>query len=165
MSKPAANVQSIESLREFRLALLDFQHEVRDALTTLSLELRRAMDWIEQDRARYWPAAVQRASDRLVEARSDLERCETTTRPEDRPSCMVQRKAWERAKARLRLCEEKVKVVRHWRITLQHEARQFEGRLATMLDQADMELPRALAALERMLESLERYARPSGPDA
>ncbi|MBM4000739.1 MAG: hypothetical protein FJ297_14580 [Planctomycetes bacterium] len=157
MTGSPANVRSIESLREFRAALAVFQRRAEEAVTTLSLELRKAIDWIEQDRARYWPNEVKRASDRLVEARSNLERCRTTTRPEDRPSCMVEQKALERAKARLRYCEEKVRTVRHWRIALLHEAREFEGRLATTRDQAETDVPRSLAALERIVESLERY--------
>lgn len=159
--KPAAHVQSLEAILLFRQVLAEYQSELREAATALSLELQRAMDWIEHDRPRYWNAQFQQASERLTEARGELERCETSIRPEDRPSCLVQKKAYERAKRRLRLTEEKQRLVRHWRIALQQEAQGFRSRLAKIRDVADTDLPRALAALDRIIAALERYLNTS----
>ena len=75
MSAPA-QITSIEAVRQFKLALEEFQVEAREAVTQLLLEMRRAVDWIEHDRARYWPREMQRASDAVLQARNDLERAE-----------------------------------------------------------------------------------------
>ena len=67
------------------------------------------MDWIEHDRARYWPHEARKASDAMAAARSELERQELAIRQEDKRSCYEARLALEQAKRRLRMAEEKVR--------------------------------------------------------
>ena len=156
-------VTSIEALRHFKLALEEFQTEARDAVTQLLLEMRRGVDWIEHDRTRYWPRAMQQASDAVVEARNNLERAELSLRPEDKRSCYELKIALEKAKRRLRLTEDKVRAVRRWRVAVHREADDFHGHLSKFANCLDMDLPRALAALERMAVALDRYTERSAP--
>ncbi|MCH5374350.1 MAG: hypothetical protein JJ992_10250, partial [Planctomycetes bacterium] len=125
----SAHITSTEAVREFRVALQEYEADVRDAIDQLLLELRRSLDWVEHDRSRYWPAQAQRASDTVAQARQDLERCEMAIRAEDRRSCYEQRMALQKAKQRLRLCEQKVRAVRRWRVAVQHESDSLQGRL------------------------------------
>ena len=156
-------VTSIDALRHFKLALEEFQTEAREAITQLLLEMRRGVDWIEHDRTRYWPRAMQQASDAVIEARNNLERAELSLRPEDKRSCYEQKIALEKAKRRLRLTEEKVRAVRRWRIEVHRQADKFHGGLSKLANTLDMDLPRALAALERMAVALDRYTERSAP--
>ncbi len=156
MTAPA-HITSIDAVRQFKLALETFQVEAGEALTQLLLEMRRGLDWIEQDRARYWPREMQLASDALIQARNDLERCEMTLRPEDKRSCYEQKMAVEHAKRRLRLAEDKIRAVRRWRLAARREADDFHGKLAKLASSLDMDVPRALAALERIAAALDRY--------
>ena len=162
MSTPA-QITSTEAVRQFKLALEEFQVEAREAVTQLLLEMRRAVDWIEHDRARYWPHEMQRASDAVLQARNDLERCEMSIREEDKRSCYEQKLALEKAKRRLRLTEDKVRAVRRWRVAVHREADDFHGRLAKLASCLDMDLPRALATLERMAVALDRYTERAAP--
>jgi hypothetical protein len=162
MSKQA-RITSTDVVRHLKIALGEFEDDARDGVTQLLLELRRALDWVEQDRARYWPREVQRASDAVVVARNDLERCEMALRSEDKRSCYEQKLALDRAKRRLRLAEEKVRAVRRWRVVLQRQADNFQGRLAKMTNYLDMDLPRAVAALDRMLTALDKYTERAAP--
>ena len=156
-------VTSIDALRHFKLALEEFQTESRDAVTQLLLEMRRGVDWIEHDRTRYWPRAMQQASDAVVEARNNLERAELAIRPEDKRSCYELKILLEKAKRRLRLTEDKVRAVRRWRIAVQREADDFHGHLSKFANYLDTDLPRALAALERMAVALDRYTERGAP--
>ena len=156
-------ITSIDALRHFKLALDEFQTEAREAVTQLLLEMRRGVDWIEHDRARYWPRAMQAASDAVVEARNNLERAELALRAEDKRSCYELKIILEKAKRRLRLTEDKVRAVRRWRIAVQREADKFHGHLAKFGNCLDMDLPRALAALERMAVALDRYTERAAP--
>ncbi len=158
-----AKVTSTEVLRSFKFALSEFDADSRDAITHLKLELRRVLAWIEQDRARYWPREVHRASDAVAIARNDLERCEMALREEDKRSCYEQKLALERAKRRLRLAEKKVRAVRRWRVEMQRQADNFEGRLAKLGNYLDADLPRAVAALERMITALDKYTDRAAP--
>ena len=158
-----ARISSTDVVRNLKVALGEFDGDAREGVTQLLLELRRALDWIEQDRSRYWPREVQRASDAVVVARNDLERCEMALRSEDKRSCYEQKLAFDRAKRRLRLTEEKVRAVRRWRVALQRQADNFQGSLAKMTNYLDTDLPRAVAALERMMTALDKYPERAAP--
>ena len=154
----SANVTSIDGIRELRVSLLKFEEYSRDGLTMLILEVRRAMEWLEGDRRRYWPEQVRRASQKLVEARNNLERCELKYGSEEAPSCYEQKLTFQRAKRRLRYCEDQVKVVKHWIQVVRQELNDFEGQAAKLTSVLDADIPHAVATLERMLRALDKYA-------
>ncbi len=154
-----ANITSTDAVRHFKLAAQKFELSVRDALIQLQLEVRRAVDWIENDRARYWPREVRRASDSVSEAKIALQRCELSISGDDRKSCSDEKKALEAAKRRLELAEQKVRAVRHWRLKIKHEAEEFDVQAAKMSQYLDGDWPRTLAALDRMAKALEKYVQ------
>jgi len=121
------------------------------------------MDWIEHDRVRYWPREARKASDAMAAARSELERQELAIRQEDKRSNYEARLALEKAKRRLRLTEEKVRATRKWRVAVKHEAVEFLGELCKLTTYLDGELPRALAALDRMAAALDKYTATLAP--
>ncbi len=153
----SANVTSIDGIRELRSALLKFEDTASDGLTMLTLEVRRAMQWLEVDQRRYWPEQVRRASQQLVEKRNDLERCQLKYGSEEAPSCYEQKVAFEHAKRRLRYCENQVKVVKHWIQTVRQELNDFEGQVAKLTSVLDADIPQAVTTLERMLRALDNY--------
>jgi hypothetical protein len=159
----SAKVTSFDAVHALRTSLVGFQGEARDAVTLLTLEVRRAVDWLENDRRRYWPEQARKAAQKLTVARNELERCQLKYGSEETPSCYEQKKAVERAKRRLRLCEEKIRVVKRWIQTVRRELNEFEGQIAQMNDTLDSDVPRAIATLERMLTALEKYAASSAP--
>jgi hypothetical protein len=154
----SANVSSIEAVRALRVALAKFETNSRDVLTLLEMEVRRAVVWIEQDRRRYWPSQVKQAQEALVEARNELERCELRYGSEAGPSCYQQKKHFERAKRRLRYCEEQVRAVKKWTRVVRQEMIEFESQKAQMAQCLDADMPRAITALGRMIGALEKYA-------
>ena len=152
-----AHVKSIETIRHFRGQLQDYHESLRQTLDILSAELVRAVDYFESDRAAYWPAQVRIASDKVAEARINLERCQVTTRPGEGPSCYEEKKALQRAKQRLETANQKVKATKKWTIAVRQEVDDFRSRLAQVAYLSDTELPRALILLDRLATRLERY--------
>ncbi len=159
----SAHITSTDAIREFRAALQEYDLETRDAIAQLLLQLRRTLDWVEHDRARYWPAEVRAASDAVIQAQDDLARCESAIRAEDRRSCYEQRMALEHARQRQRLAEQKVRVVRRLRVSVRQEADAMQGRMLRLTDFLDTEFPRALAALGRMSAALDKYTERNAP--
>jgi hypothetical protein len=157
MSAQAANVRSIGALRAVKLALRQFEADVNNALVTLELEARRPIEWIEHDRTQYWPREARKASDWVAEARLALQRCELTIDADHRKTCYDERKQLERAKRRLHLSEDKVQAVRRWRLELRKEIEEFEVHLAKLKRYLETDFQRAVAAVERMGQALERY--------
>lgn len=165
MPPRSATVHSIDSVRRLKVALDEFVDEVADTLTLLELESRRSLEWIEHDRSKYWPREFRKASDRVAEARIALERCELTSADDERRSCYDERKMLEKAKRRLRLCEEKIPIVQRWRLKLRKEIEEFKVQLARMANYLEADAPRAIAALERMAAALDQYVQTSGAPA
>lgn len=159
----AAKITSTDAVRAFKVALQEYEADLRDAITQLLLEMRRAVDWLEHDRARYWPQEVRNASDALVQARSELARAETSIGADDRRSDYEKRLAFEAAKRRLRNAEQKVRAVRKWRVELRQRADEFEGRLGRLTNFLDADMPRGIAALERMAAALDKYTEKAAP--
>jgi len=153
-----ANVKSIDAIHRFRADLRTYEDSLRQTLDMLSAELKRAVDYFESDRATYWPAQARRASDRVAAARINLERCEVTTNPDERPSCHEEKKALERAKQRLLETEQKVKATRKWVRIVKQEVEALQTRLARVTYLAASELPRGNVLLSRLAQRLERYA-------
>lgn len=162
MSDASANVTSLEALRQLRAAVSKFDDESRQAITMLALEVRRAIDWLEVDRMQYWPEQVRRAGDKLIEARNALERCQLKYGSEEAPSCYEQKKAFERARRRVRLCDEKLRATKNWIRTIRQEVNEFDGQIAKLSNCLDNDLPRAIAALDHMLQALDRYTGTAG---
>ncbi len=159
----SANVKSIDSIRQFRADLSEFEDSLRQTLDMLRAELKRAVDYLESDRATYWPAQVRRASDRLAEARINLERCQLTPHAGEGPSCYEEKKALERAKRRLQNAEQKVKATRKWVRVVRQEVDEFQTRLSQLTYLAETDLPRGRALLARLAQRLDRYSgRPPG---
>ena len=165
MPPQAANITSTDAVRVLKTALQQFEADVRDALTILELECRRPTDWIENDRSRYWPREVRKATDTLSEARMALERCELTSNAHEHRSCYDEKKALEKAKRRLRLAEEKVQVVQRWKSKIRKEVEEFHVQIAKLQQYLDTDLLRATTVLERMAEALARYTQQLGPTA
>src|SRR5262245_23175688 len=127
-----ANVTSIDALRNVKAALARFCADVDSALVAMELEARRPVEWIEGDRARYWPQQARRASDLVQEARQALQRCEIRIGSEDRPSCYDEKKALEKAKRRLQLAEDKARIVSRWGSEMQKATEDFATQVARL---------------------------------
>ena len=160
-----AHITATEAVRTFAEAMREFDWQARDAVTQTQLVARRLADWIEDDRLRYWEREARKASDGVNEARINLQRCEIAIRPDDRKPCTDEKKALEKARRRQQLAEEKVQTTRAWVVKLRHEVEEFIAHVAQLSRVLDSESPRALAALERMSQSLEKYAALTAPDS
>lgn len=163
MSGSSANVRSIDVIRQFRTLLLQYDHDMRDAVTSLLLEARRAQQWVENDRGAYWPQAAREASDKLIQAKNLLEQCELAARPEDKRSCIDEKKAVQKAKKRLDYCEDQVRLSRAWRSKFRREAEEFQGAMARLQTHLELDMPTAAAYLSRLADALDKYAAAEPP--
>ena len=158
----AAKITSIDALAAFRAALVKFREALDAALVALELEGQRPVDWVEVDRARYWPQQGRKAAEALSEAKLALERCEVRVSSEDTKYCYDERKAVEKAKRRLQLTEEKTQATKRWKVEMRKRHEDFHVQIAKGRQYLEADLPPAIAELDRMLEALRRYAETTG---
>ena len=69
----------------------------------------------------------------------------------------------EAANRRLRLVREKVEAVRRWGLAIDRAVNECRGELTRFSGSIQLDLPKAIAALDRMSESLETYVATGVP--
>jgi len=152
----SAQVHSLAAIQEFRPAIAQFRAEIQDALSSLALDLRRAHDWLA-DQKRYWDKAVRETHDEVVHAKAELTRRQTVP-PGDRvPDTSQQEEDLARAKAKLKYAESKVEACRRWHTQLERAIEEYDGPVRRLGTRAELDIPKALAALERVIQRLESY--------
>jgi hypothetical protein len=154
--KPPARVNSLDLIREFRAALALFKADGQDALIAVSLDIRRAFDWLAE-RRQDWVRAVRECQDELTHAKADLARKQVLHPGERQPDCTQEIKALRRAQARLEHAEDKVEKCRRWEPALRRAADECEGPTRQLGSLLEGEVPKALSLLERLVIALEEY--------
>jgi len=159
----SADVRSIEELREMHASVCRFRTEAQDALASVDLIIRRAADYLS-DQLTFWQAAVRRCEEEVFQANQELKQRQYVGFDGRVPDTTVQEKNLQRAKDRLRYAEEKVTTVRRWMTRLPKQvAEVYDGPSRQLSATLEAELPRALALLERRIQSLEAYAALAAP--
>lgn len=153
----SAKVLSVEALQQFHIDMAQFRVGILKEIESLDLELRRLTQWIEVDAARYWDQENQLIRRKLSEYLSQLSRCMSYVREDERKPCTEEKKQVAKAKERANLCEQKLQMLKaastHW------EARRSRVRpkMQRTRDMAESDLVVALNQLLTLTERLEAY--------
>ncbi|MFM7412291.1 MAG: hypothetical protein ACKO6E_03670, partial [Planctomycetota bacterium] len=149
-----ADVKSIDTLAFVKAAFAAFAHETGQALSECEMQGQRAVDWICVDQAGYWKAECRRMTELVNKALRDLEYCKAYKKVGDnQPSCIEEKKALEKARQRLARAEQKAEAVRRWTPVVQQQFREACVRLVRFREVIDVDCPRSMAQLERMLKA------------
>jgi hypothetical protein len=159
-----ADVKSIDTLAFVKTAFAAFAHESGQALAEVEIQGQRAVEYICVDRAAFWKAEIRRMSDLVNKAIKDLEHCRTFKKVGDNtPSCIEEKKALDKARQRLARAEQKAEAVRRWTPVVQQQFREACVRLVRFRDVIDVDCPRAMAQLDKMLRALDAYRQVASP--
>jgi methylphosphotriester-DNA--protein-cysteine methyltransferase len=159
-----ADVKSIDTLAFVKAAFAAFAHETGQAVSECEMQGQRAVDWITVDQAGHWKAECRRMADLVNKAIKDLEHCRTFKKVGDNtPSCVEEKKALEKARQKLARAEQKAEAVRRWTPVVQQQFREACVRLVRFREVIDVDCPRAMAQLERMLKALDAYRQVASP--
>jgi hypothetical protein len=159
-----AKVTAIDVLTAQAAAIQSFIEEATSALDYLDHQVKRAQQWIGYDRKEYWKNEVRDGWDRVARARAELERCLTFRKAGDhQPACIDEKKALQRVQRRLQIAQDRVRAVRRWEHVIDRHVLDLTGSFAQLSDWIQGELPKALAALERMTDALETYVAMETP--
>jgi hypothetical protein len=162
---PAADVRSIEGLRDWHAALCQFRTEALDALAACDLEIRRAADWLADQRDN-WRQAMREAEEEVSQAKAELAQRRFPDFSGRMPDTSVQEKALRAAEAKRDFAEEQADRCRRWLQRLPHAVSEsYEGPARQLANLLEGDLPRGLALLERRIDALEAYASLQAPAA
>lgn len=158
-----ASVRSIDALRDFRAALIEFAEDALGALGAADMEARRTVHWVSHEQRLYWQQELKRRKAMLSQAHSELARKKLSATPGHAPRFTEQLEQEKRAKARLEDAERRMELLRKWEPRLQQAVLGYKGRAGRLADLIGGDLPRSLALLDRIIEALDAYARVAPP--
>ncbi len=161
----SANVLSVQTLKDFKVAMCTFAEDARSALSGVDMELRRTRDWLERDQLGYWQSQVKKRSEDLMQARADLHKRKISQQGSDAVSDAEQKEALREAQRRLHAAEEKVQLIRRLVPFLHHAIDEYHSHSQPLGDHLAGGFERSLATIERMVVSLESYLATTAPTA
>jgi hypothetical protein len=159
-----AQVRSIDVLPLLASGLIKFRGQCASALDDMEIELRRVQEWIGHERKEYWTHELNRAYERLNQARVALQQARLARKiAEHEPACVDEKRAVARAEGRVRLAQQKVEAVRHWKRAVDRAVDDFVRARTQFAGWLETDLPHAVAALNQMSESLVTYIGMEAP--
>ena len=155
---PSANVQSLDGLRAYELALKYFEEKAKDALMNIDMDLRRTQEWIEEQYSN-WTAEIRKAEEALQAALLELNRKKIMKIGDRRPDTAEEEKQVKKCKARLEHAQDKLERTKHWLRAFPEAQLDYEGPGRQMKTQVENAIPTMLAILAQKIEALEQYEK------
>ena len=154
-----ANVSSIDALEAFRADLIRFVEKARVALEDAEGGVRRTRTWLDVDHSNHWMTQMKQRLKQLKQAEAEYYNARIT-RPDE--SHAPHKMAVAKARRRVEEAEEKLRVLKRWRM-------QFDNRVTPLLRRLDPafylvgnHLPKGVHALGESIKALQAYAE-KGP--
>ena len=164
MSK-SANVLSLDTLKDFKLAMITFAEDARNSLSGVDMELRRMRDWLERDQLGYWQSQIKKRQEDLMQARADLHKRKISQQGSDAVSDAEQKEALRDATRRLRVAEEKLAQIRRLIPFLHHAIDEYHSHSQPLGDHLSGGFEKSVFTLQKMIDSLHAYLALSAPTA
>lgn len=153
-----ANIRDTKAILDAKAVIVKAARSMASVLEESQADSERFAMWLSGEAQAGWERQVRLRTTRLNEARSELMRKQMQPTADGRPPSTVdERKAVSRAEAALASAEDRLRRTRHWVMEYQRVLANFRagmGSLGTFVDQV---APSAVAALNRMAESVDAY--------
>ena len=148
----AANVRSINAIRDFRAAIIEFAQTSGTALGESQSDVQRTIWWLQQEKLAQWQRELKNRNKKLAEAKSALEQKEI-----QKVSTVLEKRQVTQWQARVAEAEDKIVKVKRWVRELERELIKFKAQSQRLGRTLDGEVPQVIAKIDRMLDSLEAY--------
>lgn len=152
------NVQSIDSLRELRTAVMQLADSFAELSFDLRSEVTRTVEWITVIAPEYWRQQLQLAERRLSEALDNLAAMQATYGGHDKPAATEAKKRVTTLRTRVSLCNQRLQDIKRWSAEIERSANLMTSTCANLQQQAEAELPKGAARLSGWIKSLDAYA-------
>jgi hypothetical protein len=158
-----ADVQSIEALKDLRVALALYGEETLSTLSAVEMEIHRTLHWLQYDRPTYWKEQLKRRQEKVSAAKAEVFRRKLAKTADYTPAFTEQKEQLRAAEASLAEAEKRIALVKKWGPLLQQAILEYHASSRRISDIASADVPRAVGKLTRMIDALEAYLRVSPP--
>ena len=158
----AANVRSLEALREFRVALIKFIDKSKRAISTSDSEVTRTQIWLQSDQPSHWIREIRRGEELLNQAKSELFRA-TLSQPDNPRGPTDQVRLVRKRKDEIEHAKQQLEKTKRWSRTFERSTNDYRGSMSPLSSALDGTANKAVILIERSIESLESYLRSTAP--
>lgn len=150
-------VNSIDALKDLRVALALYGEDTLAALGAVGAEIRRTVFWLQQERPWYWQEQIKRRREEVASARAEVFRRQLAKSS----SMSEQVENLKRAEASLADAERRLGLTRKWQFQLHHAVLEYQASIRRIKSLAAGDVPSAVNLLTRLIDSLEAYLHTS----
>jgi hypothetical protein len=158
-------VEDFEAFRTFRAALLKFAQAADLALANADSQVARAQQWLESEQTTYWQSQFRKRSEMAVKAREAVRQKKIYKDSSGRtPGAVEEEKFLAKCAAAVAEAEQKIQAVKRWLPKLEKARDAYRGGVAGINRDVGGEIPKAVALLDRLSQSLEEYSQIEVPE-
>ena len=153
-----ARVDSIDALRQFKVAIWKFQEAAAVALGDAESEMHRVLVWLETEQEAYWRGQIRKRQEAVARAREAVRMKQVFKDAAGRqPTAIEEQKALQAALRQVAEADQKLLNVKRWTRALQKEVEMYKGSVQRFATDVQSELPAAAAHLENLSAKLDAY--------
>lgn len=158
----AANVRSLEALREFRVALIKFIDKAKRAISTSDSEVMRTQLWLQSDQPTHWIREIRKGEELLNQAKSELFRA-TLSQPDNPRGPTDQVRLVRKRKDEIEHAKQQLAKTKRWSRTFERSTNDYRGSMSPLSSSLDGTAHKAVVLIERSIATLESYLASTAP--
>ncbi len=159
-----ARIDSPEILKELRVQFVKFSQACHQALSAVDSDVKSTEMWLTHDQRLFLKMQLRKCDEAVTAAQSDYSQAKWGASDLNRSSGVEEKRVLDRAKRRKEEVERTAAAVQRWSVQLVDQVGKLRRPCISLANLLDFTTPRALAAIDRMLDSLEEYLRPTPPE-
>jgi hypothetical protein len=153
-----ARIESIDTLKHFRIALVKFAESANVALQDAESDMQQTLNWLENEQLSHWQSQIRKRHDIVERCKEALRMKKLFKDASGRtPNAMEEEKALRAAQAKFEEAEQKLTATKKYSRVLQREIQSYKGAVQRFATSLSAEIPVAAATLDKLLVSLEQY--------
>jgi len=157
-----ANIRSIEALKQAKAALAKFAEDAGALLASVDSDVARMGQWLTHERPAHWKSQVRKREEMVQAARQEISRKQLAAAPEP-ASTVLERRALQRAQEKLAEAQKRQQNTRRWIGVWDKESLMARGAISQLNDFVRVDIPKAIARIDRMMEQVEEYLAIQAP--
>ncbi|MFO1475474.1 MAG: hypothetical protein U1F98_02340 [Verrucomicrobiota bacterium] len=155
-----AQVSAIQSIADFRAALVVYLAKARPTAEEVDTELVQLRSWLENTQRLHWQREIRRLGRELEQAASELLSAKMSKLQH---ASAAQEMNVQHLRRELRQAEEKLAATKRWSRELENRTQPLAKEVANLHSFLMVEMGDALRFLDQVLESLQAYADTAAP--
>lgn len=164
----SARIYDIEALKAARAALAVFAEEASAALASVDADIQRVSQWLNSDRPNHWKMELRHRQNKVESIKGEIMRKRIIAAP-DPASVVLEERRLQRAAERVEEARRRLECTKRWAPVWDREAMMYKGSTRSLTEALHSDIPRGMAILARMMETMEEYESivppPGEPDA